>query len=154
MVENNRTLVQTAEQEKPPAQIISGRPALIRVFGIFVLLVSLFNLLHFIQVLSRWFVLSTLPLTLPPAFLAAEGLFWFLAGIILFRGIWKGRSWARPAGMALSILFSLSHWAIRIWLAPGADLALRWPADLFFTLLGLGLASLALNLPASKLYFN
>ena len=140
-------------QNHPPRGPISTA-LLNRSLWILVLLVSLFHLLQFTQIISRWMVISSLPLRLSPTFLAAEGLAWFIAGLILFRGVWKGRNRARIIGKLLCLIYCLEKWGIMIWATPRAELVQRWPADLFITLAGLGLAYLALNGPASQLYFK
>lgn len=153
MVENeeikNQSPNQKAQNKKDPV-----RPGVIKIFSVFVLFVSSYHLLQFILVVRSWRVISSLPLTLPPAFLMLEGLIWFITGLILFWGIWNGRNWGRPAGMIISLFYCLINWGVRIWSVPGAELSQRWIADLVFTLIGLGLATLALNHPASQKYFK
>lgn len=128
----------------------TGIKALMLLYG----LISLFYLLKLSQVLSQWFWLENLPVTISPYYLAADSLVWLGAGLSLVRGIWKGRTWSRPAAMVLSILYGLVFWIDRIWIAEPEGLELRWPVNLFLTIIGISMTFIVLNRKSSQEYFR
>jgi hypothetical protein len=130
------------------------RPTGITILSILYFLVSLFHLLKFSQVILRWNILQKLPLAVSPFYLAGDGLVWFISGIVLTAGLWKGKSWASPAAMTISVIYGLVFWIDRIWIAQPEGLAQRWMVNLVFTILGLGSIYLTLNHHKNLLYFS
>jgi hypothetical protein len=131
-----------------------GRPPGIKFLSILYLLIGLFYLLKLSQVLFNWSMLGELPLTITPAYLAADSLVWCVAGIILAWTLWKGKSWSSSTVLVLSFLYSLVFWIDRIWIAEPEGLAQRWPVNLFLTIIGLGMILLILRRKSSQDYFQ
>ena len=139
---------------KTKGTITVKRPRQITILGWFFFLVSIFHFLKFIQVIWNIDLLRSLPVAVSPLYLAADGLVWGLAGLVLSRGMWKGKRWSRPAAMLLSFLYSLVFWADKIWIAEPEGLAQRWPVNLILTIIGFGMISLILSRKSSHDYFR
>jgi hypothetical protein len=131
-----------------------GRPPGIKFLSILCILIGLFYLLKLSQVLFKWSLLKELPLTITPAYLAADSLVWCVAGISLAWSLWNGKSWSSSAVLALSFLYSLVFWIDRIWIAEPEGLVQRWPFNLLLTIIGLGLILLVLRRKSSQDYFQ
>ena len=130
------------------------RPWNITVLSIFVLLISLFHLLKLSQVINQWEILSSLPITVSPVYLAADGFIWGLSGIILSWGLWTGQTWAGKAGLVLALLFAAAFWIDLIWISEPEQLQTRWLINLVFTALGLPAVFLILNLSNNRIFFS
>lgn len=130
------------------------RPRNITVLSIFVLLISLFHLLKLSQVITQWEILSSLPITVSPFYLAADGFVWGVSGLILSWGLWTGQTWAAKAGLILILLFAAAFWIDLIWIAEPEQLQTRWLINLVFTALGLPAVILSLNLSNSRIFFS
>ncbi len=142
------------KQQEPPTSHPSHRPAVITSLAVVTALVSLFHLLKFIQVLRDWSVLVELSPLVPPLYLAADGLVWFITGGVLAWGYWKGRPWARPAGQIISLAYFLVFWIDRLWIANPERLLRRWPVNLLLSVVSLALILWSLNHPSSREYFR
>ena len=130
------------------------RPRNITVLSIFVLLISLFHLLKLSQVITQWEILSSLPITVSPFYLAADGFVWGISGLILSWGLWTGQTWAGKAILVLALLFAGAFWIDLIWVSEPEQLQTRWLINLVFTSLGLLAVFLSLNLTTSRIFFN
>ncbi len=119
-----------------------------------VLLMSAAHFFKFIQVLLSIHTLRLLPMTISPAYLAGNGLFWGISGIFLSWGFWKGKSWSRSAGILFSIGYSLAFWIDLIWIAEPEGLAQRWPVNLILTIISLGTILLVLSRKSTRDYFS
>ncbi len=131
-----------------------SRPRNITVLSIFVLLISLFHLLKLSQVITQWEMLSALPITVSPFYLAADGFVWGISGLILSWSLWTGQAWAAKAGLVLTLLFAGAFWIDLIWISEAEQLQTRWLINLVFTVLGLSAVFLSLNLTNSRVFFN
>ncbi len=129
------------------------RPGMITALSWGVLLMSAAHFFKFIQVLLSIHTLRLLPMTISPAYLAGNGLFWGISGIFLSWGFWKGKSWSRSAGILFSIGYSLAFWIDLIWIAEPEGLAQRWPINLVLTIIGLGMILLVLSRKSTRDYF-
>jgi hypothetical protein len=141
-------------QQDPPTSHPSQRPAVITSLAVVAALVSIFHLIKFLQVLRDWSVLAELSLLVPPIYLAADGLVWFITGGGLAWGLWKGRPWARLVGHIISLLYFLGFWIDRLWIANPDRLLRRWPVNLLISLASLALVLWSLNRPSSREYFQ
>lgn len=130
------------------------RPRNITVLSIFVLLISLFHLLKLSQVITQWEILSSLPITVSPFYLAADGFVWGISGLILSWGLWTGQTWAAKAGLILILFFAAEFWIDLIWIAEPEQLQTRWLINLVYTALGLPAVFLSLNLKNSRIFFS
>jgi hypothetical protein len=140
------TLEKNARPKKRPG-VVTGLCALI-------LLVSLYHLFRFIQVLLNQQILKTLPLKVSPLYLAGDGLVWGVIGLILVWGLWKGYYWAWKAGLVLSLCFAILFWIDLIWLSAPDRLRSRWLINLVLTFLGLSAVFISLALPSSRTFFS
>jgi hypothetical protein len=130
------------------------RPVGITCLVLIIALIGLYHLLRFSQVLLNWKVLAGLNPLVSPAYLAGDGLAWFLISAILAWGLWVVKPWARTAGQITSVLYCLSFWGNKLWILSPDDLLRRWPADLVLSMIGLGLVLVILNHKSSRLYFD
>jgi hypothetical protein len=142
------------EHRNPEESTNTTRPARITFLTISFLAISLYHFAQIILVIKNWSTISDFPLTISPAYLIADGLVWFSAGLTLCWGLWKGKKWARNAGMIISLLYSLAFWVDQIWISANPEFSLEWPADLAISLLGLGAIWLIINHPDSQGYFQ
>ncbi|NQS90804.1 MAG: hypothetical protein HQ574_00205 [Chloroflexi bacterium] len=131
-----------------------GRPLGITLLSILYLIISFFHLFKFLMVVLQYSSLSVIPITVSPIYLAASGLIWGLSGIFLFWSLWKGKPWASPAAIALSLIFCLVFWMDRIWIADPISFWTRWPFNLAITFIGLGGLLLVLNQKSSRRFFR
>ena len=131
-----------------------SRPWNVTVLSIFVLIISLFHLLTLSQVITQWEKLSSLPITVPPFYLAADGFVWSVSGLILSWGLWTGQTWAGKAALVLALLFTAAFWIDLIWVSELEQLQTRWLINLVFTSLGLSAVFLSINLTNSRIFFN
>jgi len=131
-----------------------SRPRNITVLSIFVLLISLYHLLKLSQVITQWEMLTALPITVSPFYLAADGFVWGVSGLILSWCLWTGQTWAAKAGLILTLLFAGVFWIDLIWISEPEQLQTRWLINLVFTMLGLSAVFLSLNLTNSRVFFS
>ena len=99
-------------------------------------------------------MLSSLPITVSPFYLAADGFVWGISGLILSWGLWTGQTWAGKAILVLALLFAGAFWIDLIWVSEPEQLQTRWLINLVFTSLGLLAVFLSLNLTTSRIFFN
>lgn len=130
------------------------RPGIVTGLCVFVLLVSLYHLFRFIQVLINQQILETLPLKVTPLYLAGDGFVWGVIGLILVWGLWKGYYWAWKAGLILPLCFAVLFWIDLIWLSAPDRLQSRWLINLVLTFLGLSAVFINLALPSSRIFFS
>ena len=143
-------------QNEPSAEKAQRRirPRNITVLSIFVLLFSIFHLLKLGQVITQWEMLSSLPITVSPFYLAADGFVWGVSGLILSWSLWTGQTWAAKAGLVLTLLFAGAFWIDLIWISEAEQLQTRWLINLVFTALGLPAVFLSLILTNSRIFFS
>lgn len=104
--------------------------------------------------LTNWEFLSSLPLSVPPAYLAASGLLWALGGAWLAVGLWTAKPWA-PRGTRIGLAaYTAFHWLDKSFLQVGGlqSSNLAFEAGLSLILIGSVLAVLAL--PQVQAYFG
>lgn len=130
------------------------RPKLIVLLAILVLAFSLFQLFSFSQIITHWKILSDLPLSSEPVFLAGYSLVWGCTGVIISFGLWTAKPWARIGCISYWILFSLCSWIRLVWMIEPSTLQTRWPANLALTIISLGVLVYILNLKSTRLYFG
>jgi hypothetical protein len=129
------------------------RPWQITLLSWVYLLISGFHLLRFVLVLGKIDLLRRLALEISPLYLAVDGLIWGLAGLILALGLRQGKSWSPRAVVVLSLVYTLAFWVDRIWIAEPGSFSVRWPINLFLTIISLGLMMLTLVQKSSQEFF-
>ena len=131
-----------------------GRPRSITFLSLLFLVVSLFYLTKFIQVILQWDILGSLPLEISPVYLLVDGLFRAVAAGILTWSLWIGKAWSRVGALIISCILAAATWLELIFLADPATLQTRWPFNLVLTLLGLPVLWWILNREESKAFFR
>ena len=134
--------------------VLNKRPRTLTILSLVFLLISFYYMFKFVQVLLNLRVLQSLPITVSPLYLAADGLLWGIFGLILFWGLWMGLTWSRKAALALTLLFTIVFWVDLIWIAEPELLLTRWLINLILTALGIPAVFLILNLKSSRDYFS
>jgi hypothetical protein len=130
------------------------RPRIITVASVVFLFIGVFYLVKFIQVIIQWQTLASLPLTISPVYLLLDGLIRGFSAVFLSWSLWIGKSWARTAGMYISISLIAATWLDLILIAEPNTITTRWPFNLFLTLIGLPLFWLVLSHKSSKSFFR
>ncbi len=138
----------------PDGSLSKDRPRMITFLSILIFLISLFHLLKLSQAIIQWDILSTIPLTVSPLYLAADGLVWWVSGLILTWALWTGRSWTRKIGLSLALIFAAAFWIDLILITEPDILQTRWLINLVFTVLGLSAMFIILNTASSRDFFN
>ena len=104
--------------------------------------------------LQQWDYLSTLPLSVPPAYLLASGLVWSILPLPVLWGLLAGEKWASKAVAGFAILYGLYYWLER-WLVESNPLrTTNWPFSLAVTIALLVLVFWILSRKAVKSYFG
>jgi hypothetical protein len=78
------------------------------------LLLAAYHLLGAVSSAQRYTVLSTLPLSLPPAYLLASNAVWALVFGLLGWGLWRLREWARRGTLAAVSAYVALGWLERL----------------------------------------
>ncbi len=109
---------------------------------------------RFSQTLARWDFLRSLPLSVPPLYLAATGLLWGLLGLLLSWGLWRG--WRRaPRLLRISVLAYFGfYWFDRLALAAHDRAGGNWPFMLVITTLVVVLVYWIMSRTAVRTYFG
>jgi hypothetical protein len=131
----------------------STRPAGIKILMIVISGISLFQIYKLVQTLSNWKSLILLDLSISPLFLVGESLVWVVIGGLLIKGIWKADTWALPGSLIAGLIFAIFRWIKLAWIYNSHILQSRWPINLVYTILGLGIFSTILYLKSSREYF-
>jgi hypothetical protein len=129
------------------------RPFLVTLLAVAVLIMASINLLRFVQALSQWSFLSSLP-NVSPVYLAISGLVWTVMGLPLAWGLWRGHPDAPKAARILIPLYSLYYWLDRILLKSGSGGLENWPFMAGLTLVLILLVYLILALSGSRAFYG
>jgi hypothetical protein len=100
------------------------------------MVVLIFTTLNFLRVFSairNWKFLATLPVGVPFVYMAATGLIWTAAGILLAVGLFFGRRWSFRLAKASVMLYTAYYWSDRLLIAEPAAIMVRWPFALGLT---------------------
>jgi hypothetical protein len=111
-------------QRKPKNKV--RRPFFVTLLTVMVLIITSTNLVRFIEALSEWDFLSSLP-RVSPAYLAASGLLWTLVGLPLMWGLWRGHPQAPKAARILALAYTLYYWLDRILVESAVGRPANWP---------------------------
>jgi len=84
------------------------RPFLVTLLAVVVFLLSCANLARAAIGIARWPLLATLPETLPSQAAIGLGGVWGAVWLVEGWGLWTLRWWARPAGIALFVLYEIA----------------------------------------------
>jgi hypothetical protein len=86
---------------------------IIRVTALLYLLVAGFSLVRFARTLAQWSFLDTLPLSVPPLYLALTGLVWGLAALGVVYGLWMQKGWAPRYALGFTTAYFAYIWLDR-----------------------------------------
>jgi hypothetical protein len=111
-------------QRKPKNKV--RRPLFVTLLTVMVLIITSTNLVRFIDALSEWDFLSSLP-RVSPAYLAASGLLWTLVGLPLMWALWRGHPQAPKAARILALAYTLYYWLDRILVESAVGRPANWP---------------------------
>ncbi len=95
--------------ENPPQEIAVQRPWSVTLLALGVLIITAINLARCVLSLLSWAILASQP-GVSPAYLAASGLIWSVAGSYLFWGLWRAKSWAPRLMQAEALTYALYYW--------------------------------------------
>ncbi len=110
------------------------RPLFVTWLLLLVLMFTGLAWLRFAATLQDWTFLAELPLSVPPAYLAASGLLWGLVGLGVIYGLWRRQPRAPRALLFAALAYSLYYWVDRLWLAVPGPVQANRPFALFATL--------------------
>lgn len=130
------------------------RPGGITVLSLIWALVSLFYLVKFSTAIWQWDTLKSLSLSVPPIYLALDGLVRGSSAGFLAWSLWAGKPWSRTAGAAISLALVAATWLDLIILAEPLTIQTRWPVNLVLTLVGLPGFWALLSQRSSQAYFR
>lgn len=129
------------------------RPFLVTLVAILVLTITGIHLVRFIQTLSWWDFLSSLP-RISPVYLALTGLIWTLAGLPIFFGLWLGRPGLPKATRLLAVAYALYVWLDRLLVANVEYEMVNWPFAAALTALLLFIVLWTFSRPPVKAFFG
>ena len=79
-----------------------------------VLILSAWGVTRFVATLQAWDVLKEYESSLSPLYLSITGAGWGVAGGVLLSGMWRSKSWARPASAISVFIWLIEYWLERI----------------------------------------
>jgi hypothetical protein len=97
-----------------PKLEIHARPFRVSLLAFLILMVSFWNVLRLGQALIFWSILNKYGGR--PLFDAISGGAWFLVGIFLFFGLWRGKYWSWHFTIGATFSFEVYYWLDRILL--------------------------------------
>lgn len=130
------------------------RPFAVTCLAGLVLTLTGMQILRAWAMLSNWDFFSNLPLSVPPIFFLASGLFWGGLGLWLLRSVWLGKRWAPKATVWAGVAFAGFGLLDRAILQARGPQNVTWPFDLFLTFALLVLVFAGLALPQVRAYFG
>lgn len=108
---------------KPQA---ASRPRGVTILALLVLILAVLHLTRFEQSINRWGFLQDL-LPFSPAYLAINGAFWGLVGLLLVWAIWFRKTWTPQILRFAALVYSVNVWFERIILAGDPTRNTNWP---------------------------
>ncbi len=129
------------------------RPFLVTLLTVLVLIMASTNLIRFVEALTQWNFLSSLP-RVSPAYLALSGLIWFLIGLPLIWGLWRSHPEAPKAARIVALAYTVYYWLDRILLESVGGNHFNWPFTIGLTIVLLILIFWILSRTTSKDYFG
>ncbi|MCL5428297.1 MAG: hypothetical protein M1347_00650 [Chloroflexi bacterium] len=105
-------------------------------------------------VLSSWDYLSSLPLTVTPAYLGLSAAGWIALGATLAWGLWRAKAWVPHAIRWAALAFAAVLWLDRSFLQAKGPQSSNWLFDLLFTLLLMASVIGVLAFPKVRHYFG
>lgn len=125
----------------------------VTLLALIVLSLSVWNGLRSYAAGASWDLLTELGATPGPLYIFLTGLFWTATGLIVFRGLWLGRTWARKATWLYVALYLTQFWADRV-LYRTSERMQNLVLILVIQLIFLGLTAWALLGPRPNSFFR
>jgi hypothetical protein len=91
-----------------------ARPLGVTFLALGVLTIASFNLIRFFQAIQLWGFLAEFPMISRP-YLAASGLVWGVAGLVLAWGLWRGYTLAWRFTFIFAGAYTLYYWIDSLW---------------------------------------
>ena len=125
------------------------RPVRVTILALTVLVVAAINGLRLGEALFFWKTL--VEYGAHPLYIAISGGFWFVAGLFLTWGVWRGKPWAWITAFGGAAGYTSWYWFDRLILQqPHAN----WPFALIFTLVSVSLILVILFSHNTKRFFQ
>ena len=112
-----------------------------------------YYLFKIIQIFLHVQVIASLDLGRSALYQTISSMFWGTSGTILIAGIVSRKNWARIGGLVFGIIYGIVFWIEGLILTRSL-LQTRWPVNLVFTMIGLGILYTILNLKSTRGYFG
>jgi uncharacterized membrane protein len=128
------------------------RPFSVTLLAVLVLSITIVHLVRFINTLTLWNFLTDLP-GKSPTYLVLSGLAGFIAGALLFWGLWTGRARAPLAAAILTVIYLSLQWIEQIISIRAGNEFENWPFMVGMTLIVLIFVFWTLLHAGSKAYF-
>ena len=129
------------------------RPFSVTLLAGLVLSITIVHLVRFINALTWWSFLTTLP-GKPPLYLALTGLFGTLAGVVVFWGLWTGKHRAPLATRIIIVVYLGYQWLEQFLSVRAGNKFENWPFATVATLIVLIFVFWTLSHSAAKAYFG
>lgn len=129
------------------------RPFSVTLLAVLVLIITIIHLVRFINALTMWSFLSTLP-SKPPFYLALTGLIGSIAGIVVFWGLWTGKPNTPLATRILAVVYLGYQWLEQLLAVRAGNKFENWPFAMITTLTFLLFVFWTLSHSAAKVYFG
>jgi len=129
------------------------RPFSVTLLAGLVLSITIVHLVRFINALTLWSLLSTLP-GKPPLYLALTGFIGSIVGLVVFWGLWTGKSRAPLATRLLTVVYLGYQWFEKILSVRAGNEFGNWPFATAATIIVLILVFGTLSHSAAKAYFG
>lgn len=129
------------------------RPFSVTLLAVMVLTITIVHLVRFINALTMWSFLSTLP-GKPPLYLALTGLIGSFAGIAIFWGLWTGKPNTPLATRIMTAVYLGYQWLEQFLAVRAGNEFKNWPFVTIATLIVLLFVLWTLSHSAAKVYFG
>jgi hypothetical protein len=130
------------------------RPFSVTLLAVTVLIFTSLGWLRMIEAIRLWSLLTDLPLSVSPLYLASSGAFWGLVGLPLVWSLYWGHRWvSRPVQFAAPA-YALYYWFDRLFLAQDIAIAVRWPFAVGLTFILLAFTFWTLSRRRARAFFN
>ena len=130
------------------------RPFSVTLLALSVLSFTAIHLVRFGAALAQWSFLASLPLSVPPLYLATTGLVWGMVGLVLYPGLWLGKLWAKKAVFFAAPVYGLYYWLEQVFFMDSPLRNANWLFQIFLSIFLLALLVWVIRRPATRTYFG
>ena len=139
--------------DPPPSDFTSTRPFIVTLLIVEVLLLTGLNGFRCLEAFRYWVFLTSISMSVSPAYLAVSGLLWTLIGSALILILWRGQPNAPHLLRIFAVIYGLYYWVDR-WLLTVLNLNERWPFALLMTTLGIFFPLIVLSRPKVSTFYS